>query len=279
MEFDDDEVIVDDERTIGVDEEGSELDELQTDEGQPGEVVDEAIFEINGEKIPYSKLNPDQVQGWYKDAINKAKWQSENTRKAQEIAESRKQYDEWQKSHPQAEKELAEYKAWINFINRNPELAQQIRNVYQQTGGQGINNFNQQQLPPEFAEMKKRLDAFEQRDQEARTDQERKEALDGILATNKDIDKEVFQNFVDEITAKNDFKSLYETLYYAYLGKNMGDLRKQAESEIVNKIKKNRTLDVNPGGGSTQVGVAENIDLTQDYDDMFDEFGRGNGIT
>lgn len=277
---DDEEVIVN-EGSIGVDDDSSELDQLQNDgeNSQEEQTVEEAIFEINGEKTPYSKLTPDQVQNWYKDSINRAKWQSENTRKAQEIAEQRREYEDWKNNNPNSERDLAEYKAVINLANNNPELAEHIRRVYEQSQGRGMQGIKaQQSINPEFEELKQKFQSLEQERLEEREERERNEALRSIIENNKDIDKEDFQNFVNEVTEKNDIKSLYGILHSAYQGRNIEDMRKRIEKEVVDRIKKNRTLDVNTGGNTTQVNMSENSDISQSYEDMFDELGSSLGI-
>ena len=115
------------------------------------------FFEINGEKIPYSKTKPRSgFRIGTRIQLTELNGRVKNTRKAQEIAESRKEYEAWKGKYSDYERDLAEYKAVINLANNNPELAEHIRRVYEQSTGQGMNGIRgNQQLPPEVAEMKK----------------------------------------------------------------------------------------------------------------------------
>lgn len=277
---------------IGYDDEAldlevDEINQLQEDKKEEPEVAgensaDEVVFELEGEKIPYSKLTPDKVQEWYKDSVNKSNWQKENTRKAQEISEIRKEYEKLKTEYPEYNRELQEYRAWVNYMHQNPELAEYLKNYHQKRqGGTQENPGNNRPAyatDPTVMEMRRKLEVLEREREIEKETREREEALKAVLSESKEINRDDFLKFVSEVTSKSDLQSLYKTLYHAYRGTKAGDLKKQAEKEVMERIKKNKTLNVNTGGNASQVNLPENIDITKSYDDMFDEFKSVLGV-
>ena len=262
---------------IGEDESSEELNQLE-DEGQGESAAADVVFDIDGQKVPFSKLSPDAVQAWYKDSINRAAWQKENTRRAQEVAEFKKKYDTLTTEYPEYERELREYRAWVSYMNNNPELAAYLKNYHQGRAAQGNPAVNNPTLHPEMEAIKRKLDMLEQEREAEREERERADALNALFESDKSLNREDFMKFVSEVTGKNDLRSLYSTLHNAYRGAKSGDLKKQVEQEVIDRIKKNKTLGVNTGGNSSSVNLPENIDSTQDYDSMFDSFKSELGI-
>jgi len=301
-------VVLEDDNTMFDDSYGGVPEES---EGQPQtqeqEKVEELLFAIQGEdgkeqQLPLSKLTPVHVKPWYEAHQNRQKWQAENTKKAQEVAEQRRAFEAEQAQHRLA---LEQLDNWTNYFRSNKGL-QELVSAYVQgripqamlsqfggaaaQGAQGQPAGVQQPAGPDpyLNQMVQRLAALErsiQEDQKKRLQQEqlaeRERAIQAVLPELPEAQREAFKQYMEQATGSlSNLTDMYKLLAGSFNWQtNRESIAKQAEQKTLENIQKKKAAAVETGTQQSAIGLPENVDLSgvKDLDRIFEKFGESIG--
>lgn len=238
----------------------------------------ESMFDLDGQQVPFSKLDPVKVKAWYDAEKNRSRWQSENTRKAQEIAEMRKKAETEANSY---KAQLDEYNKWNEFLNSNPDIQQNLaQEIMRRKQGQQsvVAPTVQTELEKQIAELRSWKE--EQENKSRMTDFERRksEALDLIAASDPSFDKDDYTNFFNETTSKlDDTNELYKLMYDAYKARRSPQTEKDIKAKVVKEIQNKQTAAVEPGN-KTSINNLPNNTAPSSYEEAFDQIKNEFGI-
>lgn len=250
------------------------------------EIVEEQTFEIDGAEVPFSKVDPAVAREWYEANTNQKKWQSSNTQKAQEIAEQRKELEEWKTSRPDYESKMDELKKWEAYLDSNPSL-QEFNRMYARQDPRALQFLEQMELghhDPRLSNVTKEIGELRseiERDKEStRIDREREGAL-AELRKLPGFDEKVFTEFFDEATKKGgDTNFLYRFAYDAYRGSQIAAVKETAKAEYAQEKADDAKAGVEKGSGNSAVSLPANVKLREDgdYDRGLSDYFKTKGI-
>jgi len=247
----------------------------------------EPTFRIGDQDVPVSKVPHDTLKEWFDAATNRSKWQGENTRKAQELAEQRKAFEASQGESKQA---LEEYRLWDQYLKANPGLLSLIQG-YHSNNPQIRNLVNQLgYAQPQGPQADPRLDALQKefRDlkggfEKQQTLSEMERAFNAVKAQYPDVPDEEFRAFEAQYLdalGRDDNEALYRLLFQAYVGQNKAKIEAATREQYAREKDESRKAAVERGGGSPGATLPENVDLAdKTYEDLVEVFKKQEGLT
>lgn len=303
-----DDLVFGDEDEVIDGEEEAESEGEADDQQQAQEAVEEMLFAILGEdgkeqQLPFKKLSPDHVKPWYEAHRNQKQWQTENTKKSQEVADQRREFEAEQAKHKAA---LDQLENWTGYFRANHGLQELVsafvqgripQNVLEQIIGQQAQQGAQgrpagQQQPtgynPYLDQVTQRLAALEksiQEDRQKRLQQEqlteREKAIQTVLPSIPEDQREAFQQYMEQATGNlSSLEDMYKLVANAYMwDKNRETIVKQAEQKTLENIQKKKAAAVETGTQQSAVSLPSNVDLSESRDlgRLFEKFGEEVG--
>ncbi len=251
------------------------------------DLTPEKTFTIDGKEVPLSQLSPEVVGEWYEASTNRAKWQKANTDKAQEIAADRKGLEDFGDLE-QAAKQLQQYRGLLTYFQTHPELEQYMLN-HMQTNQQGVQQPPANQVSPQvmqviqeqkkqISELTKQVSGIVKTDEQRSITEERETAWGTLNKKYPDLNREEFEQFVNEQAEKSgDLTYLYDLMYNVKQGMNTDQIRQDAQRQTLQNIQDRKGAVVDRGEGQPAVTVPENADIDMDLDDIFDKFAEETG--
>ncbi len=197
------------------------------------------LIDFEGQKVPLS-----QVKQWQTAHSNQSKWQAENTKKAQEFAKQKK---DWESKYPDYEKKATEWQKLNDFLSKNPqarsEVEQAIKKYAAASASQGPQPAGRdpafEQLNRELADMKTWRTSLEQRQQQEQLAKETEAAYADLAKNDPNFNREEFDKFLNEASLKaENTTGLYSLIHQAWRAQSAPALKKAAEKETLDKIKK-----------------------------------------
>lgn len=213
-------------------------------EGQGEEVSPFFEYEHDdGEVMRFQ--SPDELKSHFRDGLLR---HSDYTRKTQELAEQRKQFEEERKRH-EAERtaSLTAYSTWSKIDERykkDPVFRQALQNAMRQ--GRGGNQNLEAMLQQRISPMQKELEQFKkQRQEEERRRKEAEEeekAFSLLEKSYEDFDRESIRKEVQrlqQLPPGDSTRALYELLYHSMKGRVTPA---QMEKQIAERQRRNSSV-------------------------------------
>jgi hypothetical protein len=230
---------------------------------------EEVTFDVEGNKVPFSKLTPDVVRQFYDSHINKSKWTAENTKRAQEFASSKK---EWETKRPDYETKYGEWKQFTDFVGKHPQLQKEMQDIvgkYAQQQGNG-SVAAQPTFDPRIQELTGKVSQFEryfeeqkQKEQQSKADADRQTAYAELKKKDPNFDQQKFDEFLAKATSESEnMTGLYSLIHQAMLGSNKDTIIKEAEKKTLDNIKKKQTAGIEKGTGTSPASLPDNKDYS-----------------
>ena len=279
-------------------------------DGQPAPAgtVEDVLFAILGEdgkeqQLPFGKLTPVHVKPWYEAHQNQKNWQTENTRKSQEVADQRREFEAEQAKHKAA---LGQLENWTSYFRSNEGLQQLVSAFVQgripqnvlaqvlggqvQQGAQGQPAGGQQPAgaDPYLSAMVQRVAALERSIEEDRGKRlqqeqlsEREKAMQTVLPLIPAEQQEAFKQYMEQATGNlSNLSDMYKLIANAFnWDKNRDSVAKQAEARTLENIQKKKAGAVEIGTQQSAVSLPENIDVSgsKDIGRLFEKYGESIG--
>jgi len=244
----------------------------------------EPTFRIGEEDMPLSKVGPDIVREWYDAHTNREKWQASNTQKAQEIAEARRQQEEWSKKYPDYEKKTTELDKWEGYLQANPQLREYLVKYAQgdQRARAALEGLGLSNVDPRYSMLEKQVSELrsqmEQRQEQARIDKEVEEAM-AELRKDPSFDEKAFQTYFEKATGEaGNTKALYGLVYNAWRGTNVDSVKAEAKAEYVKEKELAKKAGVEKGSTNAAVNLPTNHKVGGGYDEAMAQFFKEKGI-
>lgn len=241
--------------------------DLQRFAGEGGDQPTD-VFDINGEQVPFSELDPKLVRGWYESHTNMDGFQRSNTQKAQEIADQRREFEAQRKSY---ENQVKDYETMVQYLNSHPDLQAYIESYVQRSSAQtpqqhgqppGLSHAMEQRL----AQLEQRLQKGEATIEEGERNRQRAEALEHLTKTYPKYDNQKFNEFfMNGMGDVNTVKDLYDLVYCAMIGRQLIADQAKAGSQMqlgetaTGRMEPNIVVERKPGGPSTMDQIFEGI--------------------
>ena len=257
-----------------------EREEQPTEEAQEQESQEqEALFDVDGEQVAFSKLSPEQVNKWYEAETQRNEWQRVNTQQAQKIAEQKKQ---WETEKTGFDENIKKYNILNDYIENNPELAQLIQNYTSNNQVQQPQQPQQQVASykdPRLEEHDRRLQEIEQREQKRVLSSETEQALQNLREKDPNFDKEKFMKFYNEtLNQTGTTDGLYQLFHDAMIGRSKNEIVKDTEQKVLENIKNKQTSVVETGTRTSATSLPDNVSIGGNLDDVFENFKKDRGI-
>lgn len=241
--------------------------ELEVQDSVP-ETTSEPLFELDGQQVPLSKLDPVKIKVWQDADKNRSKWQQENTRKAQEAADLRKKAET---EMIQYQQQLNEYKVWNEFLEKNPDLQNSLREEIARR-----KQANPTVAPKMQTELEKKIEELNawkiQTESQRRMEQaerRRIEVIEAMAAADPDFNKDDYMNFFEEATKDiDDPMKLHALLRDAMKGRSIQTIKKEAEKKVLSDIQNKRSALVEPGNKMSMNNLPNNKNPSS-YDEAF----------
>jgi len=124
-----------------------------------GDQLKSVMFDIDGKQVPFNELDPNTVLEWQKSHGNMDQFTASNTKKAQALADERRDFDSTKQSFENEREKLNYLMQFETFFNQHPEAAQELEQLINRHRGQPAQFPNQMGIPPELMQ---RLEKIEQ---------------------------------------------------------------------------------------------------------------------
>lgn len=209
----------------------------------PGEQQPEPFFSFTDEKgKEVSFMSPDELKQKFADY---GMLRSDYTRKTQELAEQRKQFEENRDKMFQTLKEKkAQFDKFDRLMKERPELFRRLESEIQRPASpMDVIKQSQRYADEKLSPVDERIKALEDRIKRQDMEKERQEIFGEFKNRYSDFDEEAVQNMIGEIVP-GDMRSLVNMLYYASKGKMSPA---QMERKFVENTQKKQQARLMPG--------------------------------
>lgn len=181
--------------------------------------------------------------------------QSDYTRKTQELANYRKQFDGERQKFSEEQKAFLEakkrYDQWDQTLRTRPDIYQQLERMAQAPADPAtVFDRSKEYADSKTQELAARLEAIEKEREEERTNREMEEVFSRMGEKYPDFNKDSILEWLDTLK-DGKTEPLVEALYHAAKGK-MSPL--ETEKKITEKLQKKQSAGIVPGKGVAPKG-------------------------
>lgn len=176
--------------------------------------------------------------------------QSDYTRKTQEVANYRKQFDSERQKFSEEQKAFLEakkrYDQWDQTLKTRPDIYQQLERLAQSPADPAtVFDRSREYADSKTQELAARLEAIEKEREEERTNREMEEVFGKMKEKYEDFDQDTILEWLDTLK-DGKTEPLIEALYHANKGRTSP---LETEKKVVEKLQKKQSAGITPGKG------------------------------
>jgi hypothetical protein len=181
--------------------------------------------------------------------------QSDYTRKTQEVANYRKQFDQERSKFSEEQKAFMEakkrYDQWDQTLKTRPDIYQQLERLAQSPADPAtVFDRSKEYADSKTQELAARLEAMEKEREEERTNREMEDVFGKMKTKYQDFDQDQILEWLDTLK-DGKTENLIEALYHANKGR-MSPL--ETEKRMTEKLQKKASAGIVPGKGAAPGG-------------------------
>lgn len=203
------------------------------------------FYTYTGPKGEESYKSKDELDKFMRESALR---QSDYTRKTQEVANYRKQFDDERKKFSEEQKAFLEskkrYDQWDQTLRTRPDIYRQLEQMAQAPAGPSeVFDRSRQYADEKTKELAERLEAIEREREEERSNRELEEIFGSMSNEYEDFNKE---NILEWLDTLKDGKTepLIRALYFAQKGR-VSPL--ETEKRVTEKLQKKQSAGITPG--------------------------------
>lgn len=184
--------------------------------------------------------------------------QSDYTRKTQEVANYRKQFDQERQKFSEEQKAFLDakkrYDQWDQTLRTRPDIYKQLEQMTQAPpDAASVFDRSREYADGKTKELAERLEALEQEREKERTNREMEEVMGKMEKEFPDFSRDSVLEWLDTMKDGNT-ESLVKALHYASIGRKSP---LETEKKVVEKLQKKASAGIVPGKGVAPGGKAQ----------------------